>query len=130
MEMFYTNSQIAKKLGLSVHTLKYWLSKWQIDETMRIGCVRVYDGKKFRQIQGMVAAAPRKAGKTLFAQTLTTNFAKQDVMSLWFSYELSSREFINRFPGELPVFTMPSKLKANSLDWLGSALLRGWSSMA
>lgn len=63
-------------------------------------------------------SGPRKAGKTLFAQTLTINFAKQDVMSLWFSYELSSREFINRFPGELPVFVMPQKLKANSLDWL------------
>ncbi len=70
-------------------------------------------------------SGPRKAGKTLFAQTLTTNFAKQDVMSLWFSYELSSREFINRFPGELPVFVMPAKMKANSLEWLRQRILEG-----
>lgn len=70
-------------------------------------------------------SGPRKAGKTLFSQTLTTNFAKQDVMSLWFSYELSSREFINRFPGELPIFVMPSKLKANSLDWLRERIIEG-----
>lgn len=70
-------------------------------------------------------SGPRKAGKTLFAQTLTVNFAKQDVMSLWFSYELSSREFINRFPGELPVFVMPAKMKANSLEWLRNRVLEG-----
>lgn len=70
-------------------------------------------------------SGPRKAGKTLFAQTLTVNFAKQDIMSLWFSYELSSREFINRFPGELPVFVMPAKMKANSLEWLRHRILEG-----
>lgn len=70
-------------------------------------------------------SGPRKAGKTLFAQTLTVNFAKQDIMSLWFSYELSSREFINRFPGELPVFVMPQKMKANSLEWLRNRILEG-----
>lgn len=63
-------------------------------------------------------SGPRKAGKTLLAQTLTNSFEKQDVISLWFSYELPAREFINRFPGELPVFVMPQKLKANSLEWL------------
>lgn len=63
-------------------------------------------------------SGPRKAGKTLLAQTLTNNFERQDVMSLWFSYELPAREFINRFPGELPIFVMPQKLKANSLEWL------------
>jgi len=67
----------------------------------------------------------RKAGKTLFAQTLTTNFAKQEILSLWFSFELPAREFINRFPGELPVFVMPSKLKANSLDWLRERIIEG-----
>lgn len=46
-------------------------------------------------------------------------------MSLWFSYELSSREFINRFPGELPVFVMPAKMKANSLEWLRQRILEG-----
>lgn len=70
-------------------------------------------------------SGPRKAGKTLFAQTLTANFAKQDIMSLWFSYELSSREFINRFPGELPVFVMTAKMKANSLEWVRHRILEG-----
>lgn len=68
-------------------------------------------------------SGPRKAGKTLFAQTLTANFAKQEIMSLWFSYELSSCEFINRFPGELPVFVMPAKTKTNSVDWLRQRII-------
>ena len=70
-------------------------------------------------------SGPRKSGKTLLAQTLTVSFAKQDVMSLWFSYELPFRDFLNRFPGELPIFVMPSKLKANSLDWLRERIIEG-----
>lgn len=46
-------------------------------------------------------------------------------MSLWFSYELSSGEFINRFPGELPVFVMPAKMKANTLEWVRHRILEG-----
>lgn len=71
----------------------------------------------------IAVSGPRKAGKTLIAQTLTANFAKQDVISLWFSYELTSREFINRFPGDLPVFVMPAKMKANSLDWVRQRII-------
>ena len=62
-------------------------------------------------------SGPRKSGKTLFAQSLTKNFIDQDIKSLWFSYELTSRQFIERFP-DLPFFVLPLKLKAYALDWL------------
>lgn len=62
-------------------------------------------------------SGPTKGGKTLLGQTLTVNFEKQDVKSLWFSYELKPRQLLNRF-NELPFFLLPKKLKPYALDWL------------
>lgn len=69
-------------------------------------------------------SGPRKSGKTLLAQTFTESFTKQDVASLWFSFELTPRQFINRFPN-LPIFAMPRKLKAYALDWLQDRIIEG-----
>src|SRR5260221_12811608 len=41
------------------------------------------------------------AGKTTFLQTITRNFAKQNIGCLWFSVELSYREFLGRFGKDL-----------------------------
>ena len=57
----------------------------------------------------------RKSGKTLLAQTLTVNFAKQNIKSLWFSYEMTPRQFLRCFPDELPFETGPMQLKTVSL---------------
>lgn len=59
---------------------------------------------------------------TLLAQTFTDSFYHQSVASLWFSFELTPRQFIQRFP-ELPVFVMPKKLKAYALDWLQDRII-------
>ena len=47
---------------------------------------------------------------------------KQEIKSLWFSYELTPRQFIERFP-DLPFFVLPLKLKAYALDWLQDRIL-------
>lgn len=57
-------------------------------------------------------------GKTLFAQTLTKNFADQNIRSLWFSYEVRADNFFRSFGDKLPLFYMPAKLKENSIDWI------------
>ena len=62
-------------------------------------------------------SGPTKGGKTLLGQTLTVNFERQDVRSLWFSYELTSKQFLDRFD-EIPFFLMPKKLKPYALNWL------------
>ncbi len=67
----------------------------------------------------IVISGPTKAGKTLFAQTLTYNFWNQGIHSLWFSYELTYRQFGYSFKKiETPVMLMPKKLKAYALEWL------------
>ncbi|MFO8164517.1 MAG: DnaB-like helicase C-terminal domain-containing protein [Desulfatiglandales bacterium] len=65
-------------------------------------------------------SGPRKSGKTLFAQSLTVGFLP--TKSLWFSYELTLKQFLRTFP-ELPLFLSPLKLKAYSLPWLKERIL-------
>lgn len=78
--------------------------------------------KGFEPGELVAVSGPTKGGKTLFGQTLTINFEQQDVRSLWFSYELTSRQFLNRFD-EIPFFLMPKKLKPYALDWLQERIL-------
>ena len=81
-----------------------------------------------KQLKGFMAgelialSGPRKAGKSLLAQTLTYNFSKHDVRSLWLQYELPDDQFIDRFPN-LPLFVMPKKMKIYSMDWLRHRIL-------
>lgn len=72
----------------------------------------------FREGDLVVISAPTKQGKTTLAQTMTSGLAEQDIKSLWFSYELTQQEFLDKFPQPLPFFTLPKSLKGNSLDWL------------
>src|SRR4030042_2150530 len=57
-------------------------------------------------------------GKTLFAQTITKNFADQAVKSLWCSYEVMPQNFLKSFGDDLPFFYMPARLRGSSLSWL------------
>lgn len=84
------------------------------------GLDKVIDG--FEGGELIAISGPRKSGKTLLAQTFTENFFHQDITCLWFSFELTPRQFINRFP-QLPVFVMPRKLKAYALDWLQDRII-------
>lgn len=68
-------------------------------------------------------SGPRKSGKTLLSQTITSNFAKNSVLSLWFSYEVTDDLFIDRFGSDVPFFMMPNKLKMNSMDWLKERII-------
>jgi predicted ATP-dependent serine protease len=73
----------------------------------------------------IAVSGPRKAGKTLWAQTLTDRFSKDGVKSLWFSYEVTPGQLIERFP-ELPEHTYtPSAMEAYSLDWLKERVMEG-----
>jgi archaellum biogenesis ATPase FlaH len=83
-----------------------------------------------KEIEGFEAgeliaiSGPRKSGKTLFCQTLTKTFDEQGLASLWFSYELTPRQFFRAFDdAELPVFLMPKKNRAHDLVWLQDRIL-------
>lgn len=67
-------------------------------------------------------SGPTKSGKTLLAQTLTSNFSRQQSFSTWFTFEVPARQFLNQFP-DLPLFYMPSKLKAHVMPWIEERIL-------
>jgi len=64
-----------------------------------------------------IIGGPTKHGKTLFAQTLTCDFAELEKHSLWFTYEVPALQFLEQF-NPLPRFFMPKMLKANALEWI------------
>jgi len=47
----------------------------------------------FQDGELIVISGPTKGGKTLLAQTLTQAFIKQQHYALWFSYEVTVRQF-------------------------------------
>lgn len=66
-----------------------------------------------------------KNGKTLLAQTLTNNFNNQDVLSLWFTYELPPRQFLDCFPS-VPHTYMPALLKAGNWQWIEDRIMESF----
>jgi hypothetical protein len=71
----------------------------------------------FEEGELYAVSGPTKHGKTLFCQSLSVNMDKQQIPSLWFSFEVPTRQFLARFP-ELPLIYLPAKLKAHALPWL------------
>lgn len=59
-------------------------------------------------------------GKTSLTQTFTHNFAVRQISCLWFTYEMQTRYFLNKFPeGErFPLFYLPRQLTESSLSWI------------
>ena len=56
-------------------------------------------------------------GKSTLCQTFSFNFFTQDIASLWFSYELTYRQFLRKLSDELFVY-MPLVLKGKNINWL------------
>jgi len=80
----------------------------------------------FRDGELITISGKTKNGKTLLAQTLTVNFAKKNILPLWFSFEVPTQQFISQFR-EVPFLYMPSKLKAHALDWLEERIMESYS---
>lgn len=70
-------------------------------------------------------SGPTKMGKTLLCQSFTVEFIKQQVLPLWFSYEVPVRQFLSQFE-EVPFVYMPSKLKAHDMSWLETRILESF----
>jgi len=62
-------------------------------------------------------SGPTKQGKTLLCQSITAKLDQQQIPSLWFSFEVPARQFLDRF-SRLPLIYLPAKLKAHALPWL------------
>ena len=81
----------------------------------------IIDG--FREGNLIVVSAPTKQGKTTLCQTFTANFAKEGWNCLWFSYEVSVGEFLEKFNDKVPLFFLPKQLKENTLLWIETKIV-------
>ena len=72
----------------------------------------------------VVVAGHPKHGKSLLMQTITHNLARQEIHAAWFSYELTNRQFLSRFP-DLPYFAMPQYLAERAMPWLSDRIWEG-----
>jgi predicted ATP-dependent serine protease len=132
---FKTNreiAEIAKKMKdyhgedeiVSSHEMKSMIDDMPEVKVLKTGFnivdsyIEGFEGGNLIAISG-----PRKSGKTLFSQTLTHNFLKQRIKSLWLSYELTNREFMRRFGENVPYFLMPRKMQMFSVDWVWTKIL-------
>lgn len=86
--------------------------------------------KKFECFEGgemIIISGPEKSGKTSFAQTLTLNFSNQDIMSLWFTYEMREKAIFKKMPkdinGHIPTFVLPKTLKNDDISWIEERII-------
>lgn len=77
-----------------------------------------FEGGELIAISGV-----RKNGKTLLSQSFTVNFHNQGIKSLWFSYEMTPKQFLRSFKDNLPYFLCPMTLKAYSMPWVKDRIL-------
>ena len=67
----------------------------------------------------------RKSGKTLLCQTIDRGFWKSGTRSLWLQCEVTPRQFVESFPGDvtLDMTFAPMKMKAHVLVWARDRIL-------
>ena len=80
----------------------------------------------FEEGELYAVSGPTKGGKTLFSQTLTMSFARQQYCSLWFSFEVPARQFLSQFP-EMPLIYLPQRLKAHAMPWIEERIYEGFA---
>lgn len=79
----------------------------------------------FRDGELITISGRTKNGKTLLAQSLTNNFSRLNNPPLWFSFEVSARQFLAQF-AKVPFIFMPAKLKAHAMDWIEERIMESF----
>lgn len=59
-------------------------------------------------------------GKTSFCQSITKNFSRDKVKSIWFSYEMTARQFINKMyvKDQVCPFYVPMENTSSDIQWI------------
>lgn len=68
----------------------------------------------------IVVTGPTGEGKTTFLMSITRNMAEAGVGSVWFTLEVTPRQFIKKISssGEPPLFYLPHENTDNQIKWL------------
>ena len=77
----------------------------------------------------VILTGPTGEGKTTLAITMTRNIATEGVLSMWFTLEVTPRQFIKKIIGKiqdikfLPLFYMPAKNVDNQIKWIEERII-------
>jgi replicative DNA helicase len=80
------------------------------------GLDKMTDG--FQEGELVIISGPTGQGKTSLLQTFTKNIAEKGVRSLWFSFEVQARQFLEKFGEPLPIGFIPQSVPTRQLVWI------------
>lgn len=66
----------------------------------------------------IVITGPTGSGKTTLAMQISKSLMDQGNLSLWFEYEVSPQELMEKFPEAKPMYYTPRQVKGGSVDWI------------
>lgn len=69
----------------------------------------------------IVVTGPAGHGKTTFLTTVSSNMAEKDIKSVWFTLEVTPRQFVKKMKArhdKLPLFWLPKENTENNIKWL------------
>ena len=72
----------------------------------------------------VLISGPTGHGKTTLLITITKALAEEEgVQSVWFSFEVTPRQFFRKFDNNPPLFYLPAKITSKHLEWLEERIL-------
>ncbi len=73
----------------------------------------------------IIVTGPTGSGKTTLLMSVTSNMAKNNVNTAWFTLEVTPRQFINKISksGEVPLFYVPQKNIDNTFEWIEKRII-------
>jgi replicative DNA helicase len=103
---------------ISSHELRDILGKQKITVSFETGVPtldRILEKTEAGEL--IVVSGPTGYGKTSLLISITKNIAEK-VKSVWFTLEVTPRQFISKFGDNLPLFYIPAKNTENNIQWL------------
>lgn len=76
----------------------------------------------------ILVTGPTGEGKTTLLTSITKNMAKDKIDTLWFTMEVTPRQFIHKIKGgndidDLPLFYVPRENLDNNIDWVEKRII-------
>ena len=108
---------------ISSHDLREKLKTLPKEKRFPLGIKAIdYLTRGFGQGELIIITGYSGHGKTTLAQNFTTNISRNKMNCLWFSFELTSQQFLRKFNEPLPLFYIPEKNVATGHKYIEEAI--------
>jgi len=73
----------------------------------------------------IVFTGPTGEGKTTLTMTITKNLASKNINCLWFTFEVTPRQFLKKIGlgGSVPLFFLPREITENYVSWIEQRII-------